>query len=271
MCRISFAAMLLPLLAGCCCCGGFTAPSHVPASQLVTVNSLNLNGPGDITVTVGSEPYSIDTESAPLSSSTIEGSDLSLFIMLGQSTASLPQLAQITIGETTAMDLQGVDVSDLTIVKVGLGAVVASGKVTNLEVDANGLCSVDLTELVAENVTVNITSDDTSVEVHATGKLIVNIDGNGSTVKYTGGAELTENITGSSTAINLDDPGSDDTTDGTNADAIDPNTDGEAVDGLEPAVLDGEGLGEIPDVTTLDGDAEFASPPSSAAPNAIGD
>ena len=133
------------------------------------------------------------------------GKDLTLDVKHGFSFASLPQLSQITIAEPTGLYLEGVDVADLAIVKTGLGEVTASGKVTNLEVNANGLCSVDLSELVAENVTVNITSDDTRVVVHAAGKLIVNIDGNGSSVRYTGGAELTENITGASSVIGLAD------------------------------------------------------------------
>ena len=213
MSRVASIALLLPLLAGCCCCGGLNAPSHVPASELAGINSLNLDGPGDITVTVGSEPYGIDTEGAPLSSSTVDGNDLTLYVMLGKSSASLPQLNQITIAPATGMKLEGVDVAELAIVKTGLGTVTASGKVTNLEVDANGLCKVDLTELQAENVTVNITSDDSAVEVHATGKLLVNIDGNGSLVRHTGGAQLTEKITGSSRVINMDD-GSDAESDG---------------------------------------------------------
>ena len=235
MTRLSpFALLMLPLYAGCCCCGGgFGGTSHVSPEELANATSLTVDGLGDVVATLGSEPYSIDTENALGSSSSIAGGDLTLSVGLGEATVSLPQLSKATIGETTGLDLRGVSASDLAIVKNGLGTVTASGTTTNLTIDADGMCSVELYDLTAENVTINLTGDGGSVDVTATGTLTVNITGNGY-VNHKGGAEVTKNITGSGSVTNMDDDGGT-TTDGDSVDAEEPDADG-------PVILDGEGF-----------------------------
>ena len=265
--RLSPITLLLPFFAGCCCCGmgSFGGGSHVPAEQLGAAKTLKVDGVGDVVATLGSEPYSINTDNALGSESSISGSDLTLSVGLGEASTSLPQLDAVTVGETTSLTLNGVDVGDLAIVKKGLGTVKASGKATNVTVDADGLCTVELYDLNAENVTVNITGDGASVDVTATGKLTVNISGNGY-VSYKGGAEVVENITGSGSVTNMDDEGDiSDPADGESVptDGEDAAADAEAGDGDSasidpPEVLDGEGFGEVtapqPDVPNASGD-----------------
>ena len=228
--RLSPLTLLLPLFAGCCCCGmgGFGGGSHVPAEQLGGAKTLKVDGVGDVVATLGSEPYSIDTENALGSESSLSGSDLTLSVGLGEAKTSLPQLDAVTVGETTSLTLNGVDVGDLAIVKRGLGTVKASGKATNVTIDADGLCTVELYDLNAENVTINITGDGATVDVMATGKLTVNISGNGY-VSYKGGAEVVENITGSGSVTNMDEE--ENITDPADSDAA---TDAESAD-AEPA------------------------------------
>jgi hypothetical protein len=199
---------------------------------LATAKSLTVDGIGTATVTLGSEPYSINTESA-FASSEMSGTDLTLSLF-GDVPASLPQVDKVTAGEMSNVTLNGVNATDLAIVKKGMGTVKASGTASNLTIDADGGGSLELYDLVAETVTINMTGDGGSAEVHATGNLTINISGNGR-VNHKGGAVVTDNSTGSGTVTNDD---ADPTADGTPSDGTD--ADSEPADATEPA--DGEDL-----------------------------
>ena len=108
--RFSPLTLLLPLMAGCCCCGmgGSSGPT---AEELAATTAVEAEGLGAVNISVGSEPYSLESEG--LSSGEMSGSTLKLSLF-GEQTVSLPQLSSVTAAGANDITVNGVDTDSFT-------------------------------------------------------------------------------------------------------------------------------------------------------------
>jgi len=194
--RFSPLMLLLPFIAGCCCCG-MGGSTQVAPEELEKVTGVQTEGLGEVTISAGEEPYGIEAEG--LTTSELDGSTLKM-TLLGEQSAKLPQVSTVTVNGANDVTINGVDVEAFTAKLIAdLGSLTANGTANNLDVEISNTVTggeIDLSGLTAENATVNITGGgNNKVRLNVTGTLTVSGSGEGEVI-LTGGAEVTEDVTG---------------------------------------------------------------------------
>ncbi|MFO1065671.1 MAG: head GIN domain-containing protein [Pirellulales bacterium] len=126
---------------------------------------------------------------------------------------------KVTLAGSWRTTISGVDEAAFELDVAGSGDVIASGKSVDLTVGTAGSGKLDLLELQAEKVELNIAGSGSAM-VHAGQKLKVDIAGSGN-VQYTGEPQVEKNIAGFGSVKRI--AGSAKSTEGDNAPATTPS------------------------------------------------